>query len=228
MRTLKRTCWLVLPGLLLAAPALAGERTWPATGLSAVELLTTSADLELRGWDHPEVKLESEEAGRVGDESQAGVLKLRGDVDLVLYLPAGLKVGVQGVSGDVRVRGLGGRLRVQTVSGDVAVDGAGQGLEVITVSGDVEAQRVRGEVLLKTVSGEQSVADLSGERLEASSVSGEIRVRAAELRELRVKSHSGDVDFDGRLDPGGQARLSSFSGDVRVNLPRGSGFELEA
>jgi DUF4097 and DUF4098 domain-containing protein YvlB len=228
MRIPGRESWLILAGLLLAAPALAGERTWPAQGLSAVELLTTSADLELRGWDRPEVKLESEEAGQVDDESQAGVLKLRGNVDQVIYLPAGLKVGVQGVSGDVRVRDLGSRLRIQTVSGDVGVEGAAQGLEVITVSGDIEARRVRGEVRLKTVSGDQTVTDLSGDRLEASSVSGELRVRDAALRELRLKSHSGDVDFDGRLGADGQAHLSSFSGDVRVSLPRGAGFDLEA
>jgi hypothetical protein len=221
-----------LTAMLLALPATgparAEERTFPVGELGAVQLLTTSADLELVGWDRPEVRIAGPKAGQVAHEALPGLLRLRGNTDLVVHLPAGLKVDVEGVSGDVKARGLGGRLRIQTVSGDVDVEGAAGGLEVVTVSGDVVARRVRGELSLRTISGDQRLADIESERLEASSVSGEIRVRGGRLREVRFKSHSGDVEFDGRIEPGGQVRLSSFSGDVLVSLPRGTGFEVEA
>ncbi len=220
--------WATFVGFACASPAWAGERTFPAAELHALEVLTTAGDVELRGWDRSEVKLEAEEAEQVTGETQPGLLRLRANVDMRIYAPAALRVNIQGVSGDVRAYALGGRLRVQTVSGDVAVDGAAGGLEVITVSGDIEAREVQGEASLKTVSGDHAVVGVRGERLEATSVSGEIRVRGAALGEIRMKSHSGDVDFDGRPATDGRVRLSSFSGDVRASLPRGAGFDLDA
>ncbi len=77
------------------------------------------------------------------------------EIDFTVKVPAGLKVRIGTVSGDVVAAGLSGELQLRSVSGDVRLDGGdGSRISLETVSGDVELLRIRSpEVEGHTVSG---------------------------------------------------------------------------
>ncbi|HOC19817.1 MAG TPA: DUF4097 family beta strand repeat-containing protein, partial [Vicinamibacterales bacterium] len=64
--------------------------------------------------------------------------------------------------------------------------------------------------------------------LSAETVSGELRLANVSGDRVGAKSVSGGVDFSGPLAQGGRYEMKSHSGDVRVAVANDAGFELEA
>ena len=124
------------------------------------------------------------------------------------------------VSGDLQVETAGRELELESVSGDVRLEGTGQQARVrlASVSGDVRAEAVAGDVEAESVSGDLALRLGTTRRLEATSTSGRLEIRAALAEDARVEleSVSGDVELslDGSTD--GRYELRSFSGDVEV------------
>jgi hypothetical protein len=77
----------------------------------------------------------------------------RGEVSLVLHVPADAEVRVQAVRGDVQVRGVRGPLSVDTMVGDVRVVDAGPDVSVSTESGEALVDRAPGVGLASLVRG---------------------------------------------------------------------------
>lgn len=105
----------------------------------------------------------------------------------------------------------------QTVSGELSVAKVRGPVEIQSVSGDVQLQDTQGPVRLKSVSGDIDCAIYVG-HLEANTVSGDLTITAANLRSSQVHTVSGDVEIDGRLDPGKEHRFKTISGDVELAL----------
>lgn len=84
-------------------------------------------------------------------------------------------------------------------------------VEVTTVSSDIRARFLGGDQGYKTVSGDIDL-DPDGGRIRATSVSGDIEVRAAEPIELAANSTSGDIEVKGAVLARFEAR--TISGDV--------------
>lgn len=150
-----------------------------------------------------------------------------------------------GSSGMVRLENIGGRAIARTASGPV---------NVLTVSGDVEAtsnsdnvtvEDVRGRVIASSLSGNVivrkadegvranstsanvEIASAKG-RIEAETISGSILLRDVDSHDLRLKSLSSSVRYQGRLHDDGRYEFNSFSGDVVITLPAESEFNLTA
>jgi DUF4097 and DUF4098 domain-containing protein YvlB len=68
------------------------------------------------------------------------------------------------------------------------------------VSGELELDRVTGDV-------------------EAQTVSGEIIMRTVRAKLVRARTTSGEVEFDGTIDPSGRYDFDSHSGNIRLSLP---------
>jgi DUF4097 and DUF4098 domain-containing protein YvlB len=64
--------------------------------------------------------------------------------------------------------------------------------------------------------------------LDLGSVSGDVVLEDLECDRVNVQSVSGNVQFQGPLARSGRYELKSHSGEVRVAISGGSGFELEA
>jgi hypothetical protein len=122
-----------------------------------------------------------------------------GELDSVeVEAPAGCRLEVRAVSGDLHASGFRGHQRYQTVSGDVRVVEAAGELDVESVSGDIGLRAV-GAVELKV-----------------SNVSGDLSAEAPVFDRLAANAVSGDVSVDGALAPGGTFTVDTVSGDLRL------------
>ncbi len=126
-------------------------------------------------------------------------------VDFVVRLPAGLKLDLKTVAGDVVGQGLRGEnIDVGTVSGDLRMtDVTAAVLDAASVSGDVDLDRVRArEVSAETVSGNVSYT-------------GEIDWRGG----YDFRTLSGDVVLTLAGEPDAQVSAMTFSGDLTSDFP---------
>jgi hypothetical protein len=105
-------------------------------------------------------------------------------------------------------------VRVETVSGDIGATGLEGEQRYTVVSGDLVVLDVAGSVRLSSVSGDAVVRSTTGVSLRAESVSGDMGISAPRFAALRLSSVSGDIDAEGALQPGGEFRMETVSGDV--------------
>lgn len=145
--------------------------------------------------------------------------------------PAGTRVGVESISGSVRITDIKGDVNASSVSGDVRIAGAGRVGKATSVSGTVEisdAQVADGTLASSSVSGDVLLRRVSARRIEASSVSGGLRFEDVQCDRINASTTSGGILFAGPLAKNGRYELHGFSGDVRVQIAGGTGFELDA
>jgi len=156
--------------------------------------------------------------------------------DLRIQIPQGSSIDVGTVSADIDVEDVRGEQSLSTVSGDISTEGGesdvsaqavsgdvdvnGQSKEAetsaTTVSGDVTLFRVAGKVAAESVSGDVIVDEGSFDRVELSTVNGEILFQA-ELRKdgrLDAETVNGSVDLDLADDVTGRFEVSTFNGDI--------------
>lgn len=157
-----------------------------------------------------------------------------GDAPLMLELPRNVRlvlstlsadVDVSDISGSVEVRtrsgeitleNIGGRLIVETISGTVRLSNVAGAARVNTVSGDVVMRGVREEVRVNTTSGDLRMVLDRATRIEAQSVSGDVRVEGQLMpdAQLQVITHSGDIVLRGSDDIRGTLQFSTFNGEL--------------
>jgi DUF4097 and DUF4098 domain-containing protein YvlB len=220
-------------------------------------LETISGDVTLGAGTGPDVAVEivREARGRTEADALAGLERVRADISVngqratvravypeenrppysvsVAYnvtAPAGTRVRVNVVSGDITATGIRGALSLQSVSGDVRVADAGQITTLSTVSGDVSLERatLTGPLEATATSGDLTISEVTGPRLSLNSVSGDVTLRGLSVSGLTVNAISGDIVFTGALQPQGRYELQTHSGDIQLTLRGNTGFGLES
>jgi hypothetical protein len=151
-------------------------------------------------------------------------------VDYTVTAPAGSSVLAHNISGDIKVTNIKGEVRIDTVSGDVVAAGTPGATLVRTVSGDANVSGVSNanELRAATVSGDVTVMGAKVRALDADSISGTVHLSDVTCDRATAKSVSGDITFGGALARGGRYEFKSQSGDIRVTLVGTPGFELDA
>jgi len=135
--------------------------------------------------------------------------------------PAELRTG----SGSVRADNIGASVQARTGSGTITVGGAKGDVTANTGSGGIQISRVEGNVEAHTGSGNVTVSGASG-RIRADASSGGVTIEKA-LADVDARSGSGTIAIDGRPKSARwEARTSS--GGIRVGLPVGTAFEVDA
>ena len=135
------------------------------------------------------------------------------------HVPHGAGVKVKTASADTEIEGHLRTLDVNGVSGDVRVRGEiSDDATVKTVSGDIELERVHGDLSVQTVSGDARVRDTAGS-VEAKSVSGDIRLEALTAGETRFSSVSGDIEIGIAAGSMLDVDAGSTSGDLASEVP---------
>lgn len=151
------------------------------------------------------------------------------DTDLQLKVPRGASLDINVVSANVSVDDVAGRsVDVQSVSGRVRLASTAPRLRVDAVSGDVEFSGKAEDASIQTVSGDVRVRGVSG-RVHTETVSGNTHVEAAQpLREGEASTVSGDIDIRAALDKSARLHVESMSGDVRLRVPADTSAKLRA
>lgn len=150
-----------------------------------------------------------------------------------------------GSSGSVRLESIGGRAVARSSSGSIFVLSVSGDVEASTNSDNVTVEDVRGRVIASSLSGNVFVrkvdegvranstsanVEISAAkgRIEAETISGSILLREVDSRDLRLKSLSSSVRYQGQLHNDGHYEFNSFSGDVVITIPAESEFNLTA
>lgn len=147
-----------------------------------------------------------------------------GDFECRITCPRGADLDLAGGSTDLRADGELGEVSVRTASGDIQLESARGDLQVKTASGDISVGTVSAEASLVTVSGDLDV-DRVDAALTARAVSGDVTIGALSGA-LALSTTSGDVDV--KAVTGGDVRVQTVSGDVRIGVARGTRTWIDA
>lgn len=144
--------------------------------------------------------------------------------------PAGTRLSLESISGNVKVTDIKGDVSASTISGDVRISGAARISAAKTISGAVEIVDVQTDGPLESgsVSGDVILRRVTARRIEASTVSGNIQLEELKSDRVSASSTSGSVAFAGPLARSGRYEINSFSGEIRLTLNGSTGFEIEA
>ena len=191
----------------------------------SIDLVTVSGDIELIGWDRPEIEVSGNTADDVdrveitSKDSMASIHVVTRDhwhmgmgesTHLIVHVPSQSAVSASLVSSDLHVHGLQGEVRIQTVSGDVSGE----------VGGDVHFNGVSGDVKLRAP---------AAKVIEVKTISGDIQLfaggGAAPLGEVSVTTVSGEAKVE--LPVLGHGHFKSVSGDMSVHLGMAENTQIE-
>jgi hypothetical protein len=151
-------------------------------------------------------------------------------VDFNVTAPAGTRITVESISGNVKVSDIKGDLNASTVSGDVRVSGAGRLGSVKSISGSVEVSgaEVDGPLDASSISGDVILRKVKARRIETGSISGNIKLEDIQCERIEANSTSGNINYSGTLTRNGRYEFNSNSGEIRLWIPASSGFEIDA
>jgi DUF4097 and DUF4098 domain-containing protein YvlB len=188
-----------------------------------VELEGSSGEMTVSGWNREEVRiLATSDGGALRLDATGSRIQLKDigmgsdDVRYEVSVPTGTRLLLNGRSTDVNVRGTRGDVEVHTQNGDIAIAGAAN-VDVNALNGDVEVESVD-EVRVNLVAGDVRIDSARGP-IRAMAVSGDIEMHNAHSRNVTAQTTSGEVFYDGTIDPSGRYDFTSHSGNVTVRVP---------
>jgi hypothetical protein len=174
-----------------------------------VRISRSDDGLDIRANDEPSLQIGPLRIGADPSDGPEPPLRIgplviggRGSAELEIHAPRSSRLVVRTASADVTAEGFTGDSRWASASGDLRLRLDGGALRFETMSGDV------------TVDAAHPL------RVDARSVSGEIRLRAPGFAELHAGTTSGDLTVDGVLEAGPHL-IETISGDTRVITPSG-------
>jgi DUF4097 and DUF4098 domain-containing protein YvlB len=165
-----------------------------------------------------------------GDDRRNTRRNINVSVAYTIAAPANARLTVKSISGNISVTDIKGDLSLETVSGDVQIGNAGRITSAKSVSGGVQIAdtRVDGALEASSVSGNVAARRVEARRLALGSVSGNVILDTVTCERADANTVSGDVEFSGPIARSGRYELKSHSGDVRVAVAGGAGFEVDA
>jgi DUF4097 and DUF4098 domain-containing protein YvlB len=153
-----------------------------------------------------------------GDNNHDGHGRDNAEVEMhyIVHVPAGARLNVDDVNGNVTVTGAGDDSKIETVNGDVTFDGGGA-LSLQTVNGKVVGTFSRGvwegSMSVETVNGSVNLtfpADFSAE-LSGETVNGSVRSDFP----ITIDKGWGPKSFKGRIGAGGHIlKIETVNGEI--------------
>jgi DUF4097 and DUF4098 domain-containing protein YvlB len=151
-------------------------------------------------------------------------------ISYVVRAPAGTRVTVGIVAGDVTVKGITGDLAVDLISGDIDISDAARVQQVKTVSGDITLTNVQTDASLGigSINGDVTLRRIRAGQLTVTGVSDDVDASDVTVGGADLKTISGTVRYTGGLQGKGRYEFQTHSGDVVLELANAASFELEA
>jgi DUF4097 and DUF4098 domain-containing protein YvlB len=194
-----------------------------------VTLTSTSGDIIVNGGSDARihVRATSDNDNLSFDASSSRVILTNrsGDSRFEVTVPYGVQVVARSQSGDMTIRDTRGAVEAHAFAGDVEIEGVTTRLDVNTLSGSITARDIAADVSILTTSGDVKIFNLTGSA-DIATVSGEVELRGVTGKVVRAKTTSGDVRFDGVIDPAGRYDFTAHSGDVEMHIQRDASAQL--
>ncbi len=153
------------------------------------------------------------------------------DAHLTLRVPSRARLIVETVSAEIGVTGARGEQNLESVSGEVRTQAFDAPVRATSVSGDVTVTGNGGKagVTTENVSGTSTVTGVRG-NYQGEVVSGEIHAVIAAGERLELSSVSGDIHLQAELTPAARVEMGSVSGNVtlRIKAPVNADFDVES
>ncbi len=151
-----------------------------------------------------------------------------GDTTLEIKVPKSAEMKIEVVSADVNLSGVAGRsLGVDSVSGKLRLDSTAKDVELDTVSGNIDLTGTADHANLETVSGNIRARGLGGQ-IKFDTVSGDIDAEGGNYREVTAGTVSGDISLRGQPVDNARVDVQTMSGDVHLFLPADAPTRLRA
>jgi DUF4097 and DUF4098 domain-containing protein YvlB len=230
--------WMVIASFVVCTSiaAAASERRvdekCKASPDGVVEISNAAGSVRVIGWDREEVTVtgtvpENAKLDFEGGEKRTTVkvnlpklgLGAR-EADLEVHVPSASRLEAETVSATLDVTGVRGVLELKSVSGNVAAAGDPEDVEARTVSGKLEISVSSRHVEAEAVSGEIRLQGAAG-KVRVSNVSGSSIISADNLKDGSLESVSGNIRFEGIIDPAGRLDVQTVSGDIEALMPAG-------
>jgi DUF4097 and DUF4098 domain-containing protein YvlB len=205
-----------------------GRNAWVDVGI-------TSGTIVISGWTRPEARVIARAEDGIIDADftntrialnarpvRRGNNNRRTEITVEIFIPIGTRVLATSSGGDIRVRGTLAEVQAQSSGGDIEVVDAADRINVQTVGGDLRVEKARGTTTVVTGGGDVEIHDVVGP-LSVRSVSSDLVLRSIESSEVRIQTTSGDVTYEGTVDPKGSYEVNAHSGDVHFFIPTGTG-----
>ena len=141
--------------------------------------------------------------------------------------PAGTKVLVHSITGNVTLSGIKGETSVNTTTGTIDIAQAAALTAAHTVTGKLAIRDSQGDALdVGTMNGAIVLTNIKTRRLEVSGVTGPITARDIQAGGVEATCMSCQIEYSGPVTAGGRYEFSAHSGEIRLGLT--GGFDIEA
>ena len=183
--------------------------------------------LTVAGWsrDEMEIRSDAESMPLTVRRSGSTVRVEPGDskgrrraLDVAVRLPPSTDVEVSGLSLDLVVQEMDGRIDVDNVSGDVWIEDAGGPVTVRTIEGEIDVARAMAGVSVSSQSDDVRLRTVGG-TVDAHSGDGDIQLMDVRSAAVRAETQDGDIEFSGVLEDGGEYGFFVHDGDATVAIP---------
>ena len=225
--------------------------TRPLAADGSVRIDNGAGSIRVIAWNRPEVRVVGEQpaaarAPEIESDARHFALRIRSKVErcwllfacsqnllpvrLTAYVPRGARLTLHSVSADAGVQGMQGpRLDVDTVSGELQVTQSSFAAAWLhSVSGGMRVDARIGRLNADSVSGDVRVPASACTHAQVTTISGEVDLGCANVASARLKSVSGDLTLRTTgLAPGGEVSLNTVSGDARLQVPPGVSARLD-
>jgi DUF4097 and DUF4098 domain-containing protein YvlB len=225
-------CALTLLTFQLAHAASVDEHR-PASAQGSVEIDNVAGSIDVQGWDKSEVAVTGtigkgvERVDVTGDGNRTSISVVLpnesnfrmhdGEAHLVIHVPANSSIAASLVSSDVKIAAVHGSLDLRTVSGNISGEGGGD-VHMNSVSGDIHFKATAAKVIeIRAISGD---VELTGgnAQIDATTVSGNVRLNLGSVSRARFKTVSGDFAADLGAAADAQIEAESVSGDIKLDF----------
>ncbi|AJQ95214.1 DUF4097 family beta strand repeat-containing protein [Gynuella sunshinyii] len=205
------------------------QKDFVSSGLVIVR--NDRGSVAVTGWDETRISVKAESGGGSLDsfifnvETSEALIevpvekgkKLGQPTNLVIMIPSGSRLRVQGVSSDINIASIRGDVSVKTVSGDLSVSDLLASLFIETVDADTKLHRIQGDVSYESISGDLR-GDISSQSVQLKTVSGNIDLSFQEGGAAMISSVSGDVSLAGGFVGYPDVSIKTVSGNIHLQL----------
>jgi hypothetical protein len=205
---------------------------------SEVRAQTTEPDSKIKmkktgGTDPagPAVRLDIVVIDKSEDPDEEEEETCSGEADVTIDVPRGATVYLKTEVGDVEIDGVA-EAHVETSDGRVEARRISKAIEATSVGGDMALENTTGRARLTSINGVIEARDLrpvdGSDFLKIKTASGDILLDRIGAPRVDAQTISGELRLMGPLARGGAYAFTTTNGDVTMMLPADSSFQLNA